>query len=466
MFGLFGTKTAGKSKAIDWRNVLSATGGALQDLDGSFGTGNLDRVQAQIKAAKDARSRKQLLAQATQGANLTPQQMAQFQLNPKAAAGNMFTNSLKAKQQAAQQAQLVQQADQYGLQGKERLAFLSNSGEYGKNLSTNYGAANVSAGDTRYFGNGQSPFTAAKTVNNGNQFFTIDGLGVNQSGDFGPTRDEQNDFNKNSITQQNNLATQGIRRQEANAGDLQAQAAMLRAQTPQNGLSLTTDPLTGAISFNQGGTAPVQQGNGQPPAFAAPFGGNKQLAQAFAKKDADLFSSQLEASNGSATMLTKLDEVENILSRYDTNALAGVSGNAARVQSALGLGGEQKAADFEQLNSLSRELGADALKLFGGSDTEKELQVAIETNPRPEYTPDANRRIVERKRKAIQVLSSQADFTSEWLQRNGSTAAKDRQSGKSYGAAWKQHQKATFGDSSDNDNGWQNVGGVKIRVKQ
>lgn len=78
-----------------------------------------------------------------------------------------------AKQQRAEQMrQLNQVADQFGLQGRERLAFLHNPEEYAKQASTNYAAANVSAGDSRLVnGQFQTAPAAAYTLGQGQQRF-------------------------------------------------------------------------------------------------------------------------------------------------------------------------------------------------------------------------------------------------------------------------------------------------------
>ena len=119
------------------------------------------------------------------------------------------------EQQFYQQQQLGSKADQLGLQGRERLAFMVNPEEYTKNLSTNYAAANVAGGDSRYI-HGQGMVTAPKMVNNGNQFFTQGANGTQQTGDFGQTYDEQNTAFNNDTTRQNNLATQDLRGSELN----------------------------------------------------------------------------------------------------------------------------------------------------------------------------------------------------------------------------------------------------------
>ena len=54
--------------------------------------------------------------------------------------------------------QLMAAADTHSLQGRERLAYLSNPEEYGAQLSTNYAAATVSPGAERVYGDGRDPY--------------------------------------------------------------------------------------------------------------------------------------------------------------------------------------------------------------------------------------------------------------------------------------------------------------------
>jgi len=190
------------------------------------------------------------------------------------------------------------------------------------------------------------------------------------------------------------------------------------------------------------------QGDGPAP-FASPFGGNKDLAKAFASQDAKAITDEMTKANGASDMLASMDEMEDILDGgYQSGALAPAIGNVNRVATAFGASDGAGAADFERMNSLSRELGAKALALFGGSDTEKELEVAIQTNPGPSYGPEANRAIIARKRKAIDILSSRADFMAQWASQNGSLVTKDPQ-GRTLTKAWLDHQRDAFGQGED-----------------
>lgn len=116
------------------------------------------------------------------------------------------TQHAQMMQQQQRQQQMVKMADDLGLQGRERLAFMHNPEAYAKEVSENYGFNQVTAGNSVYQPDGSFK-TAPKLVNNGNQFFTQGAGGTQITGDYGQTYEQQ-------ITSQNNLATQQLRQGE------------------------------------------------------------------------------------------------------------------------------------------------------------------------------------------------------------------------------------------------------------
>jgi hypothetical protein len=112
--------------------------------------------------------------------------------------GQMVQHQQMAQNNAQQQwlDQMVKVASGGGPDAQTASAMLAahyNGDEYGKNLASNFGAANVGAGETRVFGNGRDPFHNPDVV----------GLGKNQ-----------NEADRNTITSQNNIATQDLRGRE------------------------------------------------------------------------------------------------------------------------------------------------------------------------------------------------------------------------------------------------------------
>lgn len=78
----------------------------------------------------------------------------------------------QAQQQAIQnRAQLRELMDKVLTDPRERLAFLSNQGEWAKSVSGNFGPSNVGEGDTRHRP-GFDPFTAPKVIESGDSIIS------------------------------------------------------------------------------------------------------------------------------------------------------------------------------------------------------------------------------------------------------------------------------------------------------
>ena len=90
--GLFG-------QGIFTRDNARILGGALQDLDGGFGTGNLDRVDERLAAQEQNQNRLQLLGQLTKGLPTNQSALAQLypQVFAKAQIANHFPNPIDQK---------------------------------------------------------------------------------------------------------------------------------------------------------------------------------------------------------------------------------------------------------------------------------------------------------------------------------------------------------------------------------
>ena len=171
--------------------------------------------------------------------------------------------------------------------------------------------------------------------------------------------------------------------------------------------------------------------------------------------DKKLLTSADEAAQAVTALNTNLDAAEALLdSGYKTGLFAPIQGQAARVGAAIGLGGEDTAAQFETLKSISNELAAEGLKAFGGSDTERELMISMQATVGPNKTEAANRAIIARKRAAINIAQTRPDFLREWV-RNFSTTANrsvvptvimgvEIPEGLTAGEAWRQYQKTRW----------------------
>lgn len=154
-----------------------------------------------------------------------------------------------------------------------------------------------------------------------------------------------------------------------------------------------------------------------------------------------------EVASAASQSRQLLESYNALLDSYAGKLGAGetIYGGGARVAATLGFEqAEKRAADYETLDAWTKELGAKSLQMFGGSDTEKELDIAIRTNPDPNKRIESNKRIIAQKLAAIEVMERKPDFESEWIAKNGSLGALDRETRKSFSAAWRQYQRDNF----------------------
>lgn len=150
-------------------------------------------------------------------------------------------------------------------------------------------------------------------------------------------------------------------------------------------------------------------------------------------------------------VLTKLDEAEQALQNFRTGFGGNIRGMASQAAAMVG-GDETKAASYETIDRLAKELGAEGLKQFGGSDTQMELKVAIETAINPTATPESNRKVIEQKRAAMKIIGEKPVFFEQYLSQNGSLEGVEK--------AWQDYQKqqwATYRQSNPVSNNTNSV---------
>lgn len=202
----------------------------------------------------------------------------------------------------------------------------------------------------------------------------------------------------------------------------------------KNGFSMTTNPDgTTSISYGPGASTGAQ-------------------TKALESTDAKLIQKASEQSSDSASSEQMLRRARELIDSGEINT--GVFGQAKKLfwQVADEFNFDSSAADYEEFESISKNLGAEALKLFGGSDTERELITAIETGPALNKTEKANRSIIDRKLQAIDILQRKPDFQNAWIQRNGSLSKPDQETGEQVWEAWRRYQKEEFGSSGQANN--------------
>ncbi len=158
-----------------------------------------------------------------------------------------------------------------------------------------------------------------------------------------------------------------------------------------------------------------------------------------------------EKSGQAASSVESLaNEASNILSRYETSKAAPIIGTFGQFKNAIGLADQEtksRVTDFESLDKISKQLGVEALQQFGGNDTDKELQVAIQTNIDPSATVESNMNTIRRKLVAAKILQQKPIFAEEWLNKNGSLSnSVDPVTGETFSKAWLRTQRELRGE--------------------
>ena len=152
-----------------------------------------------------------------------------------------------------------------------------------------------------------------------------------------------------------------------------------------------------------------------------------------------------------ATKVERLaDEGLDILKNYKTGMLAPAEGWWDKAMVAVGMAGaptEKEAKDFETVGKIGKQLGTVALQQFGGNDTDKELQIAIESTLDPKALPATNIELLKRQKAGAQILQQKPDFEAQWVAKTGGLNRLDPETGQSFGKAWLKFQRDAWNEA-------------------
>lgn len=149
------------------------------------------------------------------------------------------------------------------------------------------------------------------------------------------------------------------------------------------------------------------------------------------------------------------NEAKTILNRYETSKGAPIVGKMGQVANFLGVAGDEtkaKVRDYETIDKLSKDLAAKALAQFGGNDTDKELQIAIQSNLDPSAMVETNMNIMNKKLAAANILQQKPDFEAQWVAKNGGLNRIDRDTGRSFQAEWLKAQREMWKNATAQGN--------------
>lgn len=102
--------------------------------------------------------------------------------------------------------------------------------------------------------------------------------------------------------------------------------------------------------------------------------------------------------------------------------------------------------NYDAIDAASKELGIEALKGIGGSDTERELMTAIQTTISPNKSATENARIFKNQLIAADIVSQKGDLQAKWANAFGGLNRLSAD-GKSWQAFWSSYQKAAWADA-------------------
>ena len=234
------------------------------------------------------------------------------------------------------------------------------------------------------------------------------------------------------------------------------------------------EPATYASAFDSQGVRKYTEGPdiGQPvPGFETPrtergmsvsldengnpvivFGG-PGVGSAFGKAGdstgAKAFGTALEDAGTADATLALANQARTIIEGgYNSGALAPIKGEVGRIAAEFGFGDKEKVADYEQFTAINNQLAAQMLKLFGGSDTERELAISIASNIGPRFSEETNKRMLDALDQAIAIQRQKPEYIAQWTRRNGSLDAIDLQTGLGFQATWDRLLQSNVGNLS------------------
>lgn len=219
----------------------------------------------------------------------------------------------------------------------------------------------------------------------------------------------------------------GVLNRELEAGLItpEQHAAGVAKATESGGMALRTNP-DGSVEFSTGGAATLPTSRQQK------------------SSDVKMMEKAREAATEADNLLQELDAAEAVLdSGFNTGIGAPAQAFLSGVGEAVGITDGTTATQNQQLESASKKIAMDGLRLLGGNDTERELLTSMQTTVSTTKTEEANRKILKKQRAAAQVLTERSAFMDRWVADNGSLSNQSG-SGKTFAEAWREYQVPRF----------------------
>jgi len=158
------------------------------------------------------------------------------------------------------------------------------------------------------------------------------------------------------------------------------------------------------------------------------------------------FGTALESAGTADTTLALANQAKAIIDGgFNSGVFAPVRGAIGQVAGEFGLGDKGATADFEQFQAINSQLAAQMLKLFGGSDTERELAISISSNIGPKFSEETNRRMLTALENTVATQRQKPEFIAQWTRRHGSLDAIDETTGLGFQATWDRYLQEQAG---------------------
>lgn len=208
----------------------------------------------------------------------------------------------------------------------------------------------------------------------------------------------------------------------------------------KDSLSLNVTP-EGGVSFSQGpGTGPqLRTSKGMETL-------DEQTARNLSSADFTALENAREKNSASDEIREPFALAEGIIyGGYSSGRFAPIRGSVEAWANALGVMNDSTfAAQTEAFTSVSKQIGMIGLRLVGGNDTERELAVSIQTTVGPEKLPRANKVILTKQKKAVDILSERPVRITKWLNKYGSLN-QENEKGQTFDEAFREYQRDEWG---------------------
>lgn len=168
--------------------------------------------------------------------------------------------------------------------------------------------------------------------------------------------------------------------------------------------------------------------------------GGKQVTKTDEKYIEGLDKKTIDARN----TLPLIHRAREILdSGFETNAFAPVKSLMQKGGNLATMGGykPKNLVQAEEFKSISHKIAMQAMQLLGGSDTERELKISIDTGISQGKLEESNRAILKLAEEVLMLPIIESEFANDWLANYGTKLGTRDQQGRSYNKAFEDYRK-------------------------